>query len=72
MGLHGTTMRWDEATPTKPYRTNVGTFGSNGGRPWIQAGGELVLPTVDHETSRLAWQWTRDLAREAGITVTED
>lgn len=70
-GLRDLTVRWPAGRPASEHRSDAGTFGENGARSWVQAGHESDLPAGSEDLEEVAWTWTRDLAREAGITVHE-
>jgi hypothetical protein len=68
LGCAGKRLVWH--SPDAQDAVQTGTFG-NGQRGWIQASADLQLADEAPDLLEVASRWTRDLAREAGITVFE-
>ena len=68
LGLNGRQFEW--RAPEAEQTPVAGSFG-DGRRGWIQASADLELGTEATDMLEVAWRWTRDLAREAGVAVFE-
>jgi hypothetical protein len=62
VGSSSRTFRWSDDAPG-------GEKGDGMMSGWIQAGGTLEIPAAGDAVANIAWAWTRDLARHAGVSV---